>query len=480
MIKKILLISSWMVLFHPVVFALETSYSTEVTFSENYYWQEPSSPAQDKTALQGNISIDGDYYFSLNEQNSIQFSPFVNWNQIDKKQNYGDIRELFWLYDNNQYQLALGIRQVFWGVTEFSHLVDIINTSDNLGGGLDGEDKLGQPMAQFVWPSQYGTFEFYVLPYFREFSFKSPNARLSTPLPINEAIYEHEDKEEHVDFAFRYSHNFDFGLDLGLTYFKGTSRDPRLAITSMKKMSYALANDISPLCAMTGSSSLALNYAKTGTADLNKIPSCLQDQLLLTATPVLTPHFDQIEQIGLDLQYSYEGWLLKLETIKRHSAIESYHAVDVGFEYTLGKSFFNGLLDIGIIAEYLYDSRGNPESMAMPAIAADGTVTLNMEQARNQMAAASEPMGGFSTFQDDIFIGTRLSFNDEDSSALLFGMGFDRQNHDQFYMLEASRRIAENWKAALDIVVLSNIQPESPMYSFRQDDHIKLTLSWYL
>ena len=41
--------------------------------------------------------------------------------------------------------MRLGLRKVYWGVTESQHLVDVINQTEGVEN-LDGEDKLGQPM----------------------------------------------------------------------------------------------------------------------------------------------------------------------------------------------------------------------------------------------------------------------------------------------------------------------------------------------
>ena len=55
---------------------------------------------------------------------------------------------------------------VFWGVAESQHLVDIINQIDFLEHP-NGEVKLGQPMVHVTWTSDWGTLEFFGLPYHR-------------------------------------------------------------------------------------------------------------------------------------------------------------------------------------------------------------------------------------------------------------------------------------------------------------------------
>ena len=93
---------------------------------------------------------------------------------------HGDIREFLWTHiaDSNAWELRTGIGKVFWGVSESQHLVDVINQSD-LQTDIDGEDKLGQPMINLTLVKNYGNFDFFVLPGFRERTFQPDVGRLS-------------------------------------------------------------------------------------------------------------------------------------------------------------------------------------------------------------------------------------------------------------------------------------------------------------
>ena len=62
---------------------------------------------------------------------------------------HGDIRELAYVHASDDWELRLGIRKEFWGVTEFQHLVDVINQTDGVED-FDGEDKLGQQMVNLI------------------------------------------------------------------------------------------------------------------------------------------------------------------------------------------------------------------------------------------------------------------------------------------------------------------------------------------
>ena len=48
----------------------------------------------------------------------------------------------------------------------------------------------------------------------------------------------------------------------------------------------------------------------------------------------LRPVYDQIDQVGIDLQYTKDAWLWKLEAIVRDGSSHSFAAAVGGFEYT--------------------------------------------------------------------------------------------------------------------------------------------------
>jgi hypothetical protein len=138
----------------------------------------------------------------------------------------------------------------------------------------DGEDTLGQPMIEVVRVTRFGDFSAYVLPGFRERTFPGVEGRLrSDPwVDTDNPLYESAAEQSHVDGALRWF-NIIGDFDVGLHYFRGTNRDPLMT----------LGTD----------------------ADGNA---------------VLRPYYEQMDQVGLDLQYTKENWLLKLEAIGRDSA----------------------------------------------------------------------------------------------------------------------------------------------------------------
>lgn len=258
----------------------------------------------------GSIAIQPEWFHEWDGgKQSLTFVPFARWDEYDEERTHSDIRELSWLKVFDESELRVGLRKVFWGVSESQHLVDIINQTD-LVEGMDGEEKLGQPMINYALINDWGTLDLFILPYFRERTYAGTDGRLrSIPhVDTSNPIYESSDKENHIDYAVRWAHSLG-DWDIGLSYFDGTSRDP----------SFVVGLDAG-------------------------------------GNPVLRPVYNQLQQTGLDLQATMDAWLWKMEVVNREIKNENYNAATAGFEYT-----FYGVLesasDIGLVMEYLYDDR---------------------------------------------------------------------------------------------------------------------------
>jgi hypothetical protein len=119
-----------------------------------------------------------------NKTKSFSFKPFFRVDNMDDARTHFDIREAVW---SAQYGteakpigIKIGIDKVFWGTAESHHLDDVINQTD-LVEDISFEYKLGQPMARLTLQRDWGTFDFFVLPWFRERTFTSINGRLPPP-----------------------------------------------------------------------------------------------------------------------------------------------------------------------------------------------------------------------------------------------------------------------------------------------------------
>ena len=124
-----------------------------------------------------------------------------------------------------------------------------------------------------------------------------------------------------------------------------------------------------------------------------------------------------------------------------------FFAFTGGFEYTFSNIDDSGL-DIGLIGEYLYDDR-------------------------DQTYFAPNP------FNKHIFGGTRLAFNDVQSTDLLVGAIINQKTGSTFITVEGSRRLRDSMKLIMEVRAFTNIPNDDFFYGFRKDGHAKLELEWY-
>lgn len=164
----------------------------------------------------------------------------------------------------------------------------------------------------------------------------------------------------------------------------------------------------------------------------------------------ITPYYAQIQQWGLEAQWLAGDWTWKLEAIYRDSdaaQFDDQFASTAGFEYTL-YGVFESDADLGILLEYHYDNRSK----------------ANLTSA----------------LENDVFIGTRLAFNDAQSTDLLAGVIVDADYHSQSWFLEASRRFGDSIKLNLEARIYDNVDAEDTVLSFiEKEDFIQAELQWF-
>ena len=283
-------------------------WSGYVAVEARLFAEGPAHPDQD--SQHGSVALSPEYQMERDDgRQRIAFNPFFRYDFQDSKRTHADLRELYWQVERGPWLAKAGVDLVFWGVAESQHLVDIINQTD-LVENIDGEDKLGQPMLNIDYMTDSaGTWQVWLLPWFRERTFPGRHGRLRTEPPVDgdDAIYDSADEEEHLDLALRWSH-FIGNWDIGIAHFSGNSREPLLLPSPDGK---------------------------------NK----------------LVPFYPKIDQTSLDLQATLGAWLWKLEAIYSDNKLEDFYAAVGGFEFT-SYGIAGGSADLGWLLEYHYDERG--------------------------------------------------------------------------------------------------------------------------
>lgn len=166
------------------------------------------------------------------ERNNMVYTahPFLRLDERDSERTHIDFRELKAAVITKKWQASIGFDQVYWGVMENHHLVDIVNQTD-YNESPNGDDKLGQPMFRLGMNIKDALLEAMILIGYREPSMPTPGARFSFE---DDYRYEYEGwgEEYHPDLALRYSKTLK-NIDVGVSYFGGHSRTPELDTQSV-------------------------------------------------------------------------------------------------------------------------------------------------------------------------------------------------------------------------------------------------------
>ena len=379
---------------------------------------------------------------SDSRRHNIRTVLFGRMSDRDGHRDHADVREAYYLYAGDGWQIQAGVNKVFWGVVESSHLVDIINQTDNVEA-VNGEEKLGQPMIGLGLEQGWGNLDMYILPYFRERAFPDGPERFRLSLPLNgeqqplnydhgTGYYEDKREEKHVDGAIRWWNWFN-SFDIGISYFNGTSREPI------------------------------------------PIPIDISDP----TNPRFASYYEQLQQLGIEMQYIYQSWAFKYESASRWQESGNYHSVVTGFEYT-----FSGLgeqgYDLGVLVEYLWNDR-DEVSIKDPSLDALGltetTAPSNLLTALDQFKTL---LGNYqSPFENDIFLGARFAMNDINSTDFLAGVIVDLDTQTTTASFEGGTRLGNSLRLTLNVYLFEHTADNSAFAAFRRDDQIEAKAKWY-
>lgn len=375
--------------------------------SATLFAEGPRFPGQERHTFSGAVKptlfmewADGDVSATL--------TPFLRIDRHDANRTHYDLREAKFDLRLDDWEATVGIDTVFWGKTEANHLVDIINATDGVED-IDDEDGLGQPMIRIARLTEIGEFSFFYLPYVRLRTFPGIEGRLRTALPVDNdlRVIRRDGGRWAPSFAARYTGVFG-DADIGLSAFNGVARDP--------------------------------SFVPAGFVVTPNGPQ----------PTTLAPVYETITQFGFDGQYTSGPALWKAEAIWRGGQSDltgrerDFVALTGGVEYTLFGVFDNA--DLGLIAEYAWDSRGD-----------DAT----------------------SIFNNDIIVGARLALNDEADTSFLLTSSVDHDNGAASIRLEAQRRVADGWIAEVEGSLFINADEDRLISDIQDDSFVRLKLSYY-
>ncbi|MFQ5508540.1 MAG: hypothetical protein ACE5FN_04290 [Leptospirillia bacterium] len=331
-------------------FAIEADLSGQVGLESRLFLNDPLYAGQQHSTV--STLAEAELYAPFGAGHAVTVTPYGRLDAADGERSHWDLREAYVQMVFPTVELSIGLKRIYWGVTEVRHLVDNINQID-LVENPDGEDRLGQPMVQLTVPTPNGTVDLFAMPYFRERTFPGTDGRLRAPLTVatDYATYESGDEERHMDLAARYGF-FAGPWEVGISHFSGTIRDPQLLPSAT--------------CAALG-----------------------------CPPGVLVPYYQQGHLTGLDAQLIIGEWLLKLEALHRSGLVGgTSDAFVTGFEYTF-VGVMGSRMDLGVLGEWLYDDVGEGATPFNNDLSAGLRLAVNDIQSSELLAAVTaDPNNG--------------------------------------------------------------------------------------
>ena len=386
---------------------------------ETRVFPEEKPFSEQHTAYPG-LSFQPRYFHAWEEKGQVfEFEPFLRLDLFDAQRTHADLRELYWRKKSQAWEVRAGVSRVTWGVIECRRLEDVINQQD-LVEDFSGKEKLGQPMANFTWLPEWGTWDLYILPWFRPLRYPGTPGRPTAPLHVDagKTIYESSLHEANPDVALRFERTMG-DWDFGMSQFYGTSRETLL---HLHWGDWTFGRDLK----------------------LGKLRHFIP--LSRTVHVALVPYYEVMSQTGVDVQWTQGPWVLKGESIYRTAVEDPFVAATAGVERTFGK-VFNSKVDVTGLLEYNFDQR-DPRTRIM--------------------AMGNGP-----------FMGARVALNDSHSTTIKAGTFVSPENGSTILALDAECTLGKNWRASLRGRFFENIPHKDLLSFFQRDDMIRAEVAWY-
>jgi hypothetical protein len=194
-------------------------------------------------------------------------------------------------------------------------------------------------------------------------------------------------------------------------------------------------------------------FANTNVAGFHYHGYSATEQFSPVGVDRLTPVYNLENISGLTSETVTDDWLLKSEIAYHRVANQvlsgtidkQYLKAILGAEYTL--VMYNSDADVALFSEYIFDERGESDNA--------------------------------SPFENELFIGTRWSVNDQQSTVITGGVVQDLDDHSAVAHLNFNRRILSDF--SLDLTIRYYAPDKSTnLYPLRKDSLVKLIFKYHL
>lgn len=365
------------------------------------------------------VQVKPDLALFFNESYQAVIAPRFRIGLSDSEYHLISLDDLYLEYVAELFELRVGYQTFFWGTVESVNIVDILNQEDYVGDFLDAE-KLGEPSVRARVLLGENRVDFFYFVYFtpaplpgkvNRFNFFDGFRAFS-----DDPLYSSSKKRLRQQFAIRWDRSIG-SADVGASYFNGYDKFPIINVPP-------------------------------GAEDADSF-------------------YYEMQQISGDIQMSLGNWLIKGEAVFQDTSIagsflqssvsengnpvqrdlvpDDYLAFVAGVEYT-----FFGLLgrsDLGVLAEYLYNSDQDADTVA------------------------------FRPFQNDLFGGFRWVRNNPGDGELLAGLIWDVENRSEIWRAEYSERYFDRVKVYVRADRI-NAALDDPVATFNNDDRFSIELSY--
>jgi|GEM_PF-3707693 len=335
---------------------------------------------------------------------SLKLAPYLRHDFEDGERSDFDLRQAYVAFSGEKTDIKAGFEVENWSVLEFGHIVNIVNQFDTRES-LFLDHYLGQLMLSLQRHENFGSFQLIVMPSFRPMFFFPPSSRLSFGVKV--ADFDSDPlvgagSDSGVDTLLRYSHSFG-SVDLGVYGFYGTSRQPNLSV---------------------GFDTQALRLQ-------------------------LTPSYETVVQLGLDLQSSLAGFLQKLEATYMLTDAQNLLNIAGGVEYSFS-AIFGSSLDLGLFSEFYFS---------------------NVDAGRSE---------AFVLLQNDLYGGVRLSYAGQTALSLVLAASHDLEHQSDALAVKGEYKFVDHWGLGLEAWAMTRVrEKDALLYALRHDRFLRISAEYY-
>jgi hypothetical protein len=290
----------------PLVPARAEGLSGSITALADYYPQSYQFPDQSGPGAQGSVLGTLEGFYRLSEMLNLDFKLRGSWTPQEQVTAFSDVEKAILQLKEGAWELRGGVLNERWGVMTVEQISDVVNQRDYVSN-YRGRDRLGQPGLAFQYFGDSWSLTLIADTWKR-------SARLARGLDRfrNTALNYTDPKFEHgqwspPDLGARLFKSIG-DLELELTYFHGTARQPLLV----------------PFIGSDGSVSL-------------------------------TPTYTDMDQGGVSARYVWGDYVLRGEGYVR-AQDDTYGGAALGVERVFYRAF-GGVQDLLVYLEGYYDTR---------------------------------------------------------------------------------------------------------------------------